>query len=108
MDEAKTLKKIGYNRLILALLFFFRTGLLVPTSCFGIYSYEPHFNVTVQYILILEFPIDFSKICGIILFVVIYFWSRIEVVITRLTRNQFVGFIPGTRVRIPPAPFFCM
>ena len=35
-----------------------------------------------------------------------YLWSRIEVVITRLTRNQFVGFIPGTRVRIPPAPVF--
>lgn len=26
--------------------------------------------------------------------------------VTGLTRNQFIGFIAGTRVRIPPSPFF--
>ena len=30
-------------------------------------------------------------------------WSRIEVVITRRTRNAFAG-LAGTRVRIPPTP----
>ena len=31
-------------------------------------------------------------------------WRRIEEAVTRLTRNQFVR--KGTRVRIPPSPFF--
>lgn len=30
--------------------------------------------------------------------------SRTEEAVTGLTRNQFTGFIAGTRVRIPPTP----
>ncbi len=35
--------------------------------------------------------------------ILLLLWSRIEVVITRRTRNAFAGSA-GTRVRIPPTP----
>lgn len=93
MDDTKTIKKVGFNRLILTLLFFFRTGLLVPTGCFGIYSYEPHFNITVQSVVFLVLLVIFSVTSACFVLAVQKSFGNIQAVICLAILSDPVYFV---------------
>lgn len=70
MDEIKAPTRNKLIFFILTCFFFFRTAFLVPMDCFGIYSHEPHFIISIYSVTFLVLLILFSTISAFFLLTV--------------------------------------